>query len=93
MFKQGPAATADSHPSGVKKLREDTEKDEDSGFNLGKIVQALPSQGLLKAKPCLPGCGVRGGNACDTQPMFLGPTPFPWLLWDCPSCHIFLAVT
>lgn len=41
MFEQGPAATADSHPSGAKKLREDTDKDEDSGFNLGKIVQAL----------------------------------------------------
>lgn len=60
MFEQGPAATADSHPSGAKKLREDTDKDEDSGFNLGKIVQALetfPARVSSRQSPALQGVG------------------------------------
>lgn len=61
------------------------------GLQLGKVVRAL--ENFPAAVSCPLGCGVRDRNACDTQPMVLGPAPFPWMLHNWPSCHVFLAVT
>lgn len=58
--------------------------DEDGSFNLRRVQAAddIPVPGSPQGKALPSGCGVRGGNACDPQRMFLGLAPFPWLLWD-----------
>lgn len=64
---------------GEKKLREDTDEDEDSGFNLGKVVQAaenFPARGSSRQSPALQGVGSGVAMHVTLSPCFWALAPF-----------------
>lgn len=72
---------------GEKKLREDTDEDEGSGFNLGKVVQAaenFPARGSSRQSPALQGVGSGVAMHVTLSLCFWALHPFPWLLWERP---------
>lgn len=78
---------------GVKKLGVDMDEGEGSGFSKRKVVQGsrgFSTWGLPKLKPHHPEQGWRVAMGCGLQPTFLGPLPFPLLLWDWSYCHSLL---
>lgn len=61
---------------------------EGSGFNMRKVVQG--SRGLPKSKSRYPEQGVKGGSGMWPLGHVLGPSSFPFLLWDWSWHHVFL---
>lgn len=72
------------------------DEDEDSGFNLGRVVQAaenFPAGGSSRRSPALRGVGSGVAMHVEFSPWFWALHPFHGCSGSGPFCHIFLAVT